>query len=348
MVFALSLCHSLIFGSRDFFLSMNVSTAAQFAKMSSNPWIQKAGELTGWLRNASWLVFPILAMFLCAGVAIGWLKRSAVPDGPATGSILTYCYCFGVMAIMTFQPARLLEIDFYTSILIPILFLVFGLTIFQVPKTLGDRTFYLSLLMACGICVLPLTKPGRYSILLVYGLVLPYAVGICGLLARLSWPRKTVTWIGLLVCLSISSFGLTPAYPGSAWRANYNGLAAWTRVSEAIDVIRSRVPKWQAPIFWIDDFTDPLTSEYRAIMCAVHLGNSMWHYPKVDDKVTYPAGTSIVLITAQRDVFRGANEAMTRAGMPLSLSSQDLISIDVVSYWITIVTVQPLNTTPNP
>jgi len=138
-------------------------------------------------------------------------------------------------------------------------------------------------------------------------------------------------------CLSLASFGLTPAYPGSAWRARYNGLATWTRICEAIDVIRNRVPKWQAPIFWIDDFTDPLTSEYRAIMCAVHLGNSMWHYPKVDDNAHYAPGTSIVLLTAKRDVLGEANEAMTHAGMPLALSSQDLISMDGVSHWITIV-----------
>jgi hypothetical protein len=347
MTFALSLCHSLVFGGRDFFLWMNVNMAVHLAKMSSNPWIQQPGEqLTKWFSTASWLVFPLLAAILCAFLWVRWLMRRSALDGPALGAIVTYSYCFALMTIMTFRPARLLEIDFYTSILIPLVFIVFGLTIFEVPKLLSDRLFYLSLLMCCGICVLPLTKPGRYGDLLVYGLSLPYAAGIFGLLTRLSFPRKAITWVCLLVCLSVSSFGLTPAYPGAAWRYYYNGLATWTRVSEAIDVIRSRVPKWQAPIFWIDDFTHPLTAEYRAIMCAVHVGNSMWRYPLVDEKASYPVGTPIVLITDRPAVFDAANQAMTRAGMPLSLVSQDFISRDGTSYWVTIVNVRSLINTP--
>lgn len=348
IVFAFSLCHTLIFGSREFFLSVSLQTAVSIAKMSSNPWLGPDTRLAHWFPLASWIVFPVLTLLVCIGLTPRWLTRKGPPDGAARGMIITYYYCFGIMVIMTIRPTLLMASDLYVSILIPLLFLVFALTLFEAPKLLSDRVFYFVLLVSCGICVLPLTKPFRYGILLIYGLLLPYAFGTLGVLARLVWPRRTVTWIMLLFCLSMASFGLTPAYPGSAWRANYNGLAAWTRISEAIDVIRSRVPKWQAPFFWIDDFTDPLTSEYRAIMCAVHLGNSMWHYPTVDDKVSYPAGSSIVLITAKRDVFAGANKAMTYAGMPLSLSSQDFISVDGVSYWITIVTVQPLNTTPNP
>jgi hypothetical protein len=341
--FALSLCHRLIFGGRDFFLSLNVSMAARIAKMSSNPWIRQPGEqLSGWFPMASWLVFPLLGTFLSAGLGIAWLIRRRRIDGPAIGAILAYCYSFGVMTMMTFRPARLLEIDFYASILIPLVFLLFGLTIFDVPERISSGKFYLSLLVACGICIWPLTKPGRYTILLVYGLVLPYAIGISGLLTRLFWPRKAISWVCLLICLSVSSFGLTPAYPGSAWHFPYNGLATWTRVSQSIDVIRRRVPDWQAPIFWIDDFTHPQTAEYRAIMCAVHPSNAMWRYPKVDEKASYPPGTPIVIMTDRRDVFDSANTAMARAGMPLSLLSQDFVSRDGVSYWITIATVAPL------
>jgi hypothetical protein len=68
----------------------------------------------------------------------------------------------------------------------------------------------------------------------------------------------------------------------------------------------------------------------------------MWHYPKVDERVSLRPDTPVVLITDSRDVFDGANQAMTKAGMPLALYSQDFVSRDGVSYWITVVTVQPL------
>jgi hypothetical protein len=340
-VFAFSVCHALIYGNRGFFLSESFREALYVSKISANPWLGQASGPTGWFRSATWLVFPALTLLVCAILGLRWLARQLSGDGPMWGAILSYCYCLGIMVVMTIRPSLLLASDYYTSILIPLLFLVLGLTLFDVPRSLSDRAFYLLLFAFCGICVLPLTKPARYGIMLIYGLFLPYAFGAIGVLTRLAWPRPKVTWIISLFCLSLASFGLTPAKPGSAWRVNYNGLAMSTRVSEAIDTIQKRVPYWAAPVFWIDNFNDPLTSEYRAIMCAVHLENSMWHYPKVDDKANYLPGTSIVLVTSKRNIFESANEAMTRAGMPLALASQDFISRAGISYWITIVTVLP-------
>jgi hypothetical protein len=75
----------------------------------------------------------------------------------------------------------------------------------------------------------------------------------------------------------------------------------------------------------------------------------MWRYPLVDEKASYPIGTPIVLITDRPDVFDTANQAMTRAGMPLSLVSQDFISKDGISYWVTVLNVRSLvNTSATP
>ena len=341
-VFALSLCHTLIYGRRQFFLLENLRMAAYLSKVTSNPWIEPGARLADWFPGASWLVFPLLAFVVCSALTIEWLRRENCVDGPTRGAIIMYYYCFGILVAMTFRALRLLETDFYASILIPLLFLVLGLTILEVPSSLSNRAFYLWLFVVCAICLLPLTKPLRYRVMLVYSLLLPYTAGVLGVLVRLVWPRRAVTWVTLVMCLSVASFGLVPKYPGLAWTANYNGLATWTRVSESIDVIRRRIPKWQAPTFWIDDFTHPLSPEYRAIMCAVPSRYSMWHYPKVDERVSLRPDTPVVLITDSRDVFDGANQAMTKAGMPLALYSQDFVSRDGVSYWITVVTVQPL------
>jgi len=149
MVFAFSVCHTLMFGRREFFLSVSLQTAVSIAKLSSNPWLGPDKSLAHWFPLASWLVFPILTMIICSGLTLQWLAHRETLDLPARGAIVTYLYCFGIMVIMTIRPTLLMASDLYVSILIPLMFLVFALTVFDIPRSLGDRFFYFVLLACC-------------------------------------------------------------------------------------------------------------------------------------------------------------------------------------------------------
>lgn len=144
-----------------------------------------------------------------------------------------------------------------------------------------------------------------------------------------------------MCALSVASFALVPGYPGMAWTTEYDGLASTKRVASAISLIEERLPAEDYPVFWINNVDDRLTKEYRAIMCGfLSHGLSMWEYPRIDMQRVYKPGTFVILITEERDVFDAANQTMTRAGMPLSLSGQDLISAGDTSYWLTYVRVE--------
>jgi hypothetical protein len=142
--------------------------------------------------------------------------------------------------------------------------------------------------------------------------------------------------------LAVASFGLIPYYPSTAWTYSYNGLAATKRVAEAVMVIDENTPPDTLPVVWIDNFTDPYTPEYRAIMGAfqAHL-LSMQRFPEVDPTKKYAPGTELILITRNKDAFAIANEGATRAAMPLRMRKQHLITGDGllpgqrVSYWLT-------------
>jgi len=149
-----------------------------------------------------------------------------------------------------------------------------------------------------------------------------------------------VSWLVGILFLSLATFGLTPIYPNNAWTVSYNGLAATRRVAEAVKTIEGHLPYDKYPVFWFDNFTNPYTTEFRAIMCSfLTHGVSMWHYPTVDK--VYEPGTLIVFLNNKPDVFEVGNLAMSKAGMPLSLRGQERIAFDGVSYWLTFAQVRP-------
>jgi hypothetical protein len=91
----------------------------------------------------------------------------------------------------------------------------------------------------------------------------------------------------------------------------------------------------------MDNYNSRLSEEYRGIMCAFRThGVSMTHYPAVEAGRMFEPGTWLVILTEERGVFEGANDRMSRAGMPLALRGEEEIYADGVSYWVTFVEVR--------
>ena len=335
---ALQVLHRALYGSGSgFFFRNNVETAFFHLTLEHSPW--SSGNFT-WITSGSWIVFPVLAFLLCAGLLLQHARRIAVLQPVAMASILVYLFCLGVLVVMTIRPNHLLEFDYFTSILIPSIFLLMGLTIFKVPDTWQGPRLYFLVALCCAVCLAPLWKVNLYRMALVGGLTLTYAIGVAGVGIRLLWPNRTASWVVSLGALSVASFALVPGYPGIAWRAEYDGLASTKRIASAISLIEERLPAENYPAFWINNVNGRLVGESRAIMCGfLSHGFSMWGYPRIDAQRVYKPGTFVILITEERDVFDAANQTMTRAGMPLSLYGQDLVSARGSSYWLTYVRV---------
>lgn len=341
LTFGLQILHIFLYGlGKGFFFRNNLATALSMATIT----IEKAPWSSGnyrWIPSASWIVFPVLAFFVCIGLLVQY-KRAAVKLSPlAIASAVIYLYCFTFMVVMTVRANRLLEFDYFASILIPPLFLAMGLTIFRVPATWQGPRLYFLVALCCAVCLTPLWKVNLYRVALVGGLTLTYAIGVAGVGLRLLWPNRTASWVVSLCALSVASFALVPRFPGIAWTAEYDGLASTKRIAAAIELIENRLPAESYPTFWIDNYGSRLTTEYRAIMCGL-LSHplSMYEYPRIDAQRVYKPGTFVILITEERDVFDAANQTLTRAGMPLSLYGQDLIAAGDISYWLTYVRVE--------
>ncbi len=353
-------CNYVVFGltSRPFFAFLNVGPTGVSSDSQSYSWTTAAG----------WIVFPSLAFltglaamarhFVSADRAGGALaptyRTSLIPGNndegsresgerfsrTALGVILTYDYAFAVLAGLILRDHRMPPFD-YMSILIPLEFLLFGVLLFPAPSQISPAIWRTVLVASLAVSIVPLWPAVRPAFLLNSYLPLHYIVGavaVCAVLFR----RNLVTWVGCVAGLAVAGLGLIPAFPSTAWNGAENGLAATQRVAEAIQAVDAWMPRGSRPILWLESYSSPDSEEYRAILAGLRVqALSMWRFPAVDPSRKYAPGTQLVLVTPARNVFEAANASMTKAGMPLRLRGQRLISgegtrpWERISYWLT-------------
>jgi hypothetical protein len=187
---------------------------------------------------------------------------------------------------------------------------------------------------------MPLARVNLYRIACRKELIVPVVLLILavGCWMRLRRPNP-MSWAVVVVLSGVVSFGLRPSN-GAAWGEEYRGRDVSERVTRAMQTILKRVPEGRYPMFWFNNFDDPLTGEYHGIMCAFLAHNrSMYHFLRVDKH--YESGVPIIVLTEQRDVTAAASYRLAQAGMPVVLVAQDPIDYGGVSYWITHLEVLP-------
>ncbi len=328
-VFLAGAYHAL--GAKGVFFAISLRNALFIANLANNPWLTP-----GWYREAVWLVFPAIG---CAAALVGMAldRWGRAPISAGAHRILAYyLYCSTAMVVLTVRPTRLGASDYFASILIPGAFLALGICLYRVPDLARPRLFWPVLMGGTAICLAPLSRPELFRALLHwhYAVVAGSAVVVSAGL-RWMWPKRPAFWAAATLSLSALSFPLVPAHSAAAWRMEYRGWDVSARLAEAVDLIWARLPKGSRPVFWFNNYTDPLTSEYRGIWSAFHAsGPSMLHYPEVDPLRHYPPGTRVVVLDRSQDVAPTVQAMMGRAGMPVALVAQDRVSRGGTTYWV--------------
>lgn len=324
----LSLIYRML-GIPGFFYRVTIQTAWNQYFISANPWIDP-----NWVRQCTWLVFPIIAF--CA--AAYWIfqsvhKRTASSDGnlPFLG---LYAGCFLMMVLLTINKNRLLGFDYDASILTPTVFVTLALTILRPPAALPLSRFYLVAGVGVVISTLPLRVPGLLHYLLHWQLIGPATIVLLVYGCAIPSERRRTAWSGAVLIFALLSSCLTPAYSSQAWKSRYRGRDISVRVSRAIDTVLQNLPEGQYPVFWFDNFNDPLGGEFRGIVCAfIAHGYSMDRYPAVDMTKKFAPGQRMFLLTRQGEQAKPA-ELLHSAGTDVVPVSNNLIAEGGISYWI--------------
>jgi hypothetical protein len=307
-------------------------------------------ELSGdsslrWMSTAGWVVFPILAA-IAALIALVRHFLGHRLSRFALGTVLCYLYAFAVMVIFTFKAVQVLRYDYYADILVPLVFLLFGVLIYPLASTLSSRTVWWIVAAVVVIALAPMYqndiyRPGHGNPVWWH-----YLAGVVAVAAAMLTRSKPL-WIGSAIGIAIAMFGLVPQFTSEWMLYNYNGLAGTRRIADAMQYVDALTPTNMQAVFWFNDHDEqlfPYTPEFRSLMCTfISHWNSMRDYPKVDKK--FKAGDRLVILTKDKNVFDTANAAMTAAGMPLQLVAQRVVGGEMigfgsyVSYWLTFVEV---------
>jgi hypothetical protein len=325
-------------GGPGFFFTENLRTAAALSQVGNAPWV-----FPNWYREPTWLAFPALAVCLaCVGI-VEYFRRPGRFNRAHRDLLWFYLFCAAVMLYMSIRPARLLTFDFKASILVPTVFLTFGLILFRVPETTPNWLFYLVSTLAAAACLAPLYSPGLYELAYHRQFLIPVLVLIVIVTTlRLWWTAHPARWCAGCLLFASASFGLIPSSYSMAWRNLYNGPEITERVARAVRIILTRTPENRFPIFWYQDQTDRTSAEFRGIMCSlITINESMKDFPKVDKK--FVPGSHIFMLRERADSTAAATYLMASAGMPVAVRSQDQIESGDISYWMTHLEVEPLS-----
>jgi hypothetical protein len=317
-----------LMGGHGFFFRRNIDQAFYIGvNIKTSPWVDPE-----WSKKCTWLIFPVLAFLMSSAAFVSRYRQKAAQSG----LLAFYLLSFAAMVFLTFRPVRILAFDYHTSILVPAVFLVFGLLLFRVPAT-ATRWQLLGVTLATAAFSL---APLGSRFLAQHAPPIPVILAAAlGLLVAACWnvfrPGRRAIWAVMMALFSGLSFALTPPSTTTAWLYDYKGYDISERVSRALKVIGDRVPQNTYPVFWIDatELRSPLSAEFRAIMCAFFTqARSMWLFPNVDK--VYPPGTRIFILTEQQDAVAPASYDLAERQMPVSVLSRDRMSYANTSYWM--------------
>jgi hypothetical protein len=310
----------------------------------------KSYDLT-WLPSASWLVFPTLTFVGC----LIFLVRNGFPKHDsreviAALFVINFLYCFLAFAFLTFIGGRrLLEYEYYTSSLLPPMFLCLAFTYLSVPETAraGTVAVVVPLVMLVSVCPLwkptfimpqmlfPLKAVQTRPDVLHYYLLLPLLIALGGTLLRLCLPSARGMWAICVSALCVAGFGLVPFNTRGPYFASYHGPSLYSRVALAMDLIRTQTAGSPYRFFWFAP-TESAYLDFLAITRSLREHHAVdLSFPDLAAETNLPAEAVLIIFAERKELPLAAQRALCKKGLRGTLLSQVKIAKGEATYWIT-------------
>ena len=109
-----------------------------------------------------------------------------------------------------------------------------------------------------------------------------------------------------------------------------------------MDAVIQRLPPNALPVLWFDNEADPMTVEFRSVMCALLAHQtSMKRFPLLEAQRRFQQGDRLFVMTREATGAELAIGVLQRAGVTAGIVTQDRISYGDRSFWIAQVQVLP-------
>lgn len=290
-----------------------------------------------WIRQSTWLVCPASVFIATLGYAICRLaKRSTRPLDLPLACSANYLYCFAMFLFLTFvRSNRVLELDFYVNALLPSMFLALGCTVLVVPSALSSVWVVLATLMGGCLCVTALYLRYPWYQLSQQSLLLPFLIGLGGLLLASCSPSCPQSWLAGVYSFGVACVFVTPQYGGGAWLRDRSGKDLYVRTSRALDVICDNTDRFREKPYYWGDQAPPYLEEYLAVAAASLRPGPDLQFPNLAPGAAIQPGSLVVVLTSHPDIVDAAERTLKEKGLGTKLVTQHCVCHRKLAYWLT-------------
>jgi len=325
-----------------FFIFPSLSAAGKLA-VRDNPWLNSSYN---WITGAAWLLFPAVTLF-GALLSVN-ARRSASTSSRGFRSLWQLYFVLSAFVMLAWQllGQPVLQLVYYTSLLIPATFLALGSQMASVVQGFSRWKFAVLCCCAAVLLFLPFVLPLHSRVLMAmqhHRLLWPECLGLAGVALMVFQARFTRALAVLLVCAACACLSAT------------TGTRTWGHPGEPDD------PAVQKPAFLavVDsvravqeiDPTDHLLFWYdvEARLGRLHRSVSstfIWSrrlvsetFPSLGKKLPAPH-TRIAILTVDEGALQAAEKSLRQAGLSARFLGQRTITEGPISWNMILIEVE--------
>lgn len=309
-----------------FFIIPSLSRAARFVGQG-NRWFDPVSH---WIRSAAWLLFPAVILF----GALLLLARRESPKNPEASFRHFWQLYFVLTAVLMLlweiEGQPILQVSYYTSYIIPAMFLAAGA---QLAPALGrlSRVQFIPLCLAAGILLyLPFISPRHSGVMQAvqrHGLLWTALLGATGLVLAVREVRHLGAVAVLLVCTACAALNATTGTRtwGHAGQPDDPAVRHQAFMS-IVDSVRAakQIDPTDHLFFWYD-LSAPLGPLHRSVASTF-----MWSHRLVSESFPLlgkqaetpdlkpklpPPHTKIAILTVDDEALQKAERSLREVGL---------------------------------
>jgi len=312
----------------------------------------------GWITGAGWLLFPTLTLlgaFLFVNVR-GWR-----PTRPGGFRLLWQAYfVLSALIMLLWQVSGqpVLELPYYTSLLIPAMFLALGAQLAPVLERLSRRQFAALCCGAAIILLLPFVVPlhsGSMALIQQHRWLGPAFLGTAGVALLARRVRYTSALAVLLVCAACGTLNLATGTRtwGRAGEPDDPALQkqAFLTVVDSVRAVQQIDPSGQL-FFWYDvqarlghlhrSVASTFLWQRRLVSESFPLLGARAETPYLKLKIP-PPHTRIAILTVDEAALGKAEQSLREVGLTARFIGQRMISEGPVSWNMILIETEKAN-----
>jgi hypothetical protein len=289
-----------------------------------------------WLRDAVWLVFPVVVL-LGSAVLLVRVRQHWRRDRLLVWSQLPFLYLVLLMLLFHAAGRPIFQYFYYPTLLIPVAFLAFAGQVAQVIPDLPGRRFAVVAAAVALLQIVPLGVPLVRALSPMSALfpatvllALPAGLGVVLVFARKATGERAV--LAVFLCLALSQL-LVRQGGGAFWdfeKYGSDGRGLFLQMSHAVRAIDIFDPSRNARLWYNKDgeqgrVYDAVASAFLLCPRMINLDFPDLPDARMCDGVQLGPGMSVAILSADPAAYEKADAAIRRIGLSSRLLKREEI-----------------------